>query len=109
MERKKFRDYLLLGSALLGIWFLLQRFDAVAGFVQTLWVILSPFVLGAVLAFVLNVPACSMPILVTQTPLSDGSASLHATLMATSRRTLLLLVAPAGKRCWRQSCVQART
>ena len=56
MERKKFRDYLLLGSTLLGVWFLLQRFDALAGFVKTLWVILSPFVLGAVIAFVLNVP-----------------------------------------------------
>lgn len=56
MERKKFRDYLLLGSALLGVWFLLQRFDALAGFFKSLWVILSPFVLGAVVAFVLNVP-----------------------------------------------------
>lgn len=56
MERKKFRDYLLLGSALLGVWFLLQRFDALADFMGSLWVILSPFVLGAVLAFVLNVP-----------------------------------------------------
>jgi len=56
VERKKFRDYLLLGSALLGVWFLLQRFDALAGFMKTLWVILSPFVLGAVFAFVLNVP-----------------------------------------------------
>ena len=56
MERKKFRDYLLLGSALLGVWFLLQRFDALAGFFKSLWVILSPFVLGAVFAFVLNVP-----------------------------------------------------
>lgn len=56
MERKKFREYLLLGSALLGVWFLLQRFDALAGFFKSLWVILSPFVLGAVFAFVLNVP-----------------------------------------------------
>lgn len=56
MERKKFRDYLLLGSALLGVWFLLQRFDALAGFLKTLWVILSPFVMGAVVAFILNVP-----------------------------------------------------
>ena len=35
VERKKFRDYLLLGSALLGVWFLLQRFDALTGFVKT--------------------------------------------------------------------------
>ena len=56
MERKKFRDYLLLGCALLGVWFVLQRFDTVVDFAQTLWVILSPFVLGAVFAFVLNVP-----------------------------------------------------
>jgi len=56
VERKKFRDYLLLGTALLGVWFLLQRFDALAGFAGTLWSILSPFVLGAAVAFVLNVP-----------------------------------------------------
>ena len=56
MERKKFRDSLLLGCALLGVWFLLQRFDALAGFLHALWVILSPFVLGAVFAFILNVP-----------------------------------------------------
>ena len=56
MERKKFRDWLLLGSTLLGIWFVLNHVREVAGFVQTLWTILSPFLLGAALAFVLNVP-----------------------------------------------------
>lgn len=56
MERKKFRDYLLLGAALLGIWFLLGHVQGVVGFAKTLWTILSPFLLGAAFAFVLNVP-----------------------------------------------------
>jgi len=56
MERKKFRGYLLLGCALMGVAFLLMRFDALVGFAKTLWVIMSPFVLGAAFAFVLNVP-----------------------------------------------------
>lgn len=56
MERKKFRDYLLLGSALLAVYFILQHFGVLMGFLQKLWVILSPFVLGAAIAFVLNVP-----------------------------------------------------
>lgn len=56
MERKKFRDYLLLGTALLAVWFLFSHMGEAAGFVQKLWLILSPFVLGAALAFVLNVP-----------------------------------------------------
>lgn len=46
----------MLGSSLLVVWFLLQRFDVLAGFVGKLWMILSPFVLGAAIAFVLNVP-----------------------------------------------------
>ncbi|MDD6144090.1 MAG: AI-2E family transporter [bacterium] len=56
MERKKLRDYLRLGTALLVVWFLLGNIGAVVGFVQKLWLILSPFILGAALAFVLNVP-----------------------------------------------------
>lgn len=56
MERKKFRDTLLLGGLLLGIWFLLNHAQGVVGFVRMLWTILSPFLLGAALAFVLNVP-----------------------------------------------------
>ena len=56
MERKKFRDMLLLGAALLGIWFVLNHIQGVVGFAQTLWTILSPFILGAAFAFVLNVP-----------------------------------------------------
>ena len=51
MERKKLRDYLLLGSALLAVWFLLSNIGAAVGFVQKLWLILSPFILGAALAF----------------------------------------------------------
>lgn len=56
MGRKKFREMFLLGSLLLGVWFLLNHADGVVGFLQALWVILSPFLLGAALAFVLNVP-----------------------------------------------------
>ena len=56
MERKKLRDYLRLGTALLVVWFLLGNIGAVVGFGQKLWLILSPFILGAALAFVLNVP-----------------------------------------------------
>ena len=56
MEQKRFRNWFALGSSLLAAWFLLQRFDALAGFVSKLWMILSPFVLGAAIAFVLNVP-----------------------------------------------------
>ena len=56
MEQKRFRNWFMLGSSLLAVWFLLQRFDALAGFIGKLWMILSPFVLGAAIAFVLNVP-----------------------------------------------------
>lgn len=56
MGRKKFREILLLGILLLGVWFLLNHADGVVGSLQALWVILSPFLLGAALAFVLNVP-----------------------------------------------------
>ena len=56
MERKKFWDRLLLGSALLGVWFVLSHAENVMGFLSSLWVILTPFLLGAALAFVLNVP-----------------------------------------------------
>ena len=41
MERKKLRDTLLLGSALLGIWFVLNHADSVVGFVQMVWAILT--------------------------------------------------------------------
>ena len=56
MDRRKFKGYLVLGCALMVFAFLLTRFDALVEFARTLWVILSPFVLGAVFAFVLNVP-----------------------------------------------------
>lgn len=56
MERKKFRSYLMLGTALLIVWFLLNHLGTLVGFTQTLWGILSPFLLGGALAFVLNVP-----------------------------------------------------
>ncbi len=56
MERKKLREWLIPGCILLCVWFLLQRFDALVDFAGTIWMILSPFVLGAVIAFILNVP-----------------------------------------------------
>lgn len=56
VERKKFRDVLLLGIALLAVWFVFSHIEQAAAFMQKLWLILSPFVLGAALAFVLNVP-----------------------------------------------------
>ena len=56
MERKKFRDILLLGTALLAVWFLFSHIGDAVGFVKNLWFILSPFILGAALAFVLSVP-----------------------------------------------------
>lgn len=56
MERKKFREYLLLGVALLTAWLLFSHLGDVVGFAQKLWLILSPFLVGASLAFVLNVP-----------------------------------------------------
>jgi len=56
MERKKFRDLLLLGTGLLAIWFILKHAGSVMDFIASLWSILSPFILGAALAFVLNVP-----------------------------------------------------
>lgn len=56
MERKRMRDWLGLGTTLLVVWFVLQHVSGLVGFLQTLWGILSPFLLGAALAFVLNVP-----------------------------------------------------
>lgn len=56
MERKRMRDWLGLGTTLLVVWFVLQHISGLFHFLQTLWGILSPFLLGAALAFVLNVP-----------------------------------------------------
>ena len=56
MERKKFRDYFLLGAALLVLYFILLNLRSIAVFADNLWRILSPFLLGGALAFVLNVP-----------------------------------------------------
>lgn len=56
MERKRMRDWLWLGTTLLVVWFVLQHISGLVAFLQTLWGILSPFLLGAALAFVLNVP-----------------------------------------------------
>lgn len=58
MERKKFWATLLLGVCLIGFYFLLARGDSLLAFVGTIWSILSPFLLGGALAFVLNVPMC---------------------------------------------------
>lgn len=56
MERKKFKDYFLLGAALLVLYFVLFNLGTIVGFADNLWRILSPFLLGGALAFVLNVP-----------------------------------------------------
>jgi len=56
MERKKFRDLFLLGASLLGVYFILQHFGPIVDFTKNLWRILSPFLIGGALAFVLNVP-----------------------------------------------------
>ena len=56
MERKKFKDYFLLGAALLVLYFVLLNLGTIVGFADNLWRILSPFLLGGALAFVLNVP-----------------------------------------------------
>ena len=56
MERKKFLDYLLLGALLIVLYFVVQNIGAIAGFAKNLWGILSPFLIGGALAFVLNVP-----------------------------------------------------
>ena len=56
MERKKLRDLFLLGASLLAVYFILMHLGSIAVFCQRLWGILSPFLIGAALAFVLNVP-----------------------------------------------------
>ena len=56
MERKKFWAILLLGSCLIGVYFLLERGGTLLEFLRTLWLILSPFLVGGALAFVFNVP-----------------------------------------------------
>lgn len=56
MNRKKFRDILLLGALLIGIYFLCERSGLLLGFAHSVWLILSPFILGGAFAFILNVP-----------------------------------------------------
>lgn len=56
MDRKKFRDLFFLGAALLALYFVLLNYQNIIGFADELWSILSPFLLGGALAFVLNVP-----------------------------------------------------
>lgn len=56
MERRAFRAWLGLGAALLCIWFALTHVSDALFFVRKLWGILSPVLLGAAFAFVLNVP-----------------------------------------------------
>lgn len=56
MERKKFKDLFLLGAALIGLYFLLLNAGSIIDFGKNLWNILSPFLIGGALAFVLNVP-----------------------------------------------------
>lgn len=56
MDRKRFRDTLLLALCIIGIYFLFEHGGALLGFFQKLWMILAPFLLGGALAFILNVP-----------------------------------------------------
>ena len=56
MERKRFKELFLLGAALLVLYFVLLNLGSIFGFADDLWRILSPFLLGGALAFVLNVP-----------------------------------------------------
>ncbi len=56
MNRKKFRDILLLGFLIIAIYFLFERSGTLLGFFKFVWLILAPFVLGGVFAFILNVP-----------------------------------------------------
>ena len=56
MERKKLRDLFLLGASLIVLYFVLLHAGAILDFADNLWYIISPFLLGGALAFVLNVP-----------------------------------------------------
>ncbi len=56
MERKKLRNIFFLGLAWLLAYFLLRNLGSVSTFFNSLWRILSPFLLGGAFAFVLNVP-----------------------------------------------------
>lgn len=56
MERKKLRELFILGASLIAVYFLFERGQKLVTFAKNVWAILSPFLLGAALAFVLNVP-----------------------------------------------------
>lgn len=56
MERKKLKDLFLLGVSLLLVYFVLRNLGVIVGLADELWSVLSPFLLGGALAFVLNVP-----------------------------------------------------
>lgn len=56
MEHKKSREWFWLGTALLAVWFGFQHAGRFVAFLRTLLGILSPVLVGAALAFVLNVP-----------------------------------------------------
>ena len=56
MEKRKFWAILLLSTLIIAIYFVFERGSSLAGLLRTLWGILMPFLLGGVLAFVLNVP-----------------------------------------------------
>ncbi len=56
MEQKKNREWFWLGTALLAVWFAFQHAGRFVAFLRTLMGILSPVLVGAALAFVLNVP-----------------------------------------------------
>lgn len=56
MDRKKFRNALLLSTCIIAIYFVFAHGGALLGFAKKIWLILSPFLLGGVMAFILNVP-----------------------------------------------------
>lgn len=56
MERKRLRQILVVSTCVIAIFFLFQRIDFVLAALKTLFGILTPFILGGVFAFILNVP-----------------------------------------------------
>ncbi|MEG1570099.1 MAG: AI-2E family transporter [Clostridia bacterium] len=56
MERKKFFQILVLCICVVVTYFLLDHVGVILTFIKGLWMILTPFVVGGALAFVLNVP-----------------------------------------------------
>ena len=56
MEKNKRIDYLIIGVILIVVYIVLQHFGSIWGFLLKLLGILTPFLFGSALAFILNVP-----------------------------------------------------